>query len=213
MEKPFFLSSSSLKMTICSNRKTRLSLQRGRSPVSWSVTKNVSWSRSLPWATILPWTQRQGETYLAQFFLSFSNQPFWADAHDKIALFISQFLSVTNHYIFIILLYTRHSCVLSQKTREKGHKKLSPNPLHPFQFIQQFEACNLSILDNCQSNLYSLWKGEEFKFVPASQSRKGFARTCDYGLADAYCFNSQFPSLLDLLKQEGLQLPQVLYWP
>lgn len=34
MEKPFFLSSGSLNMTICSKRKTRLSLHRGRSPAS-----------------------------------------------------------------------------------------------------------------------------------------------------------------------------------
>lgn len=54
VEKPFFLSSGSLNMTICSNRKTRLSLQRGKSPVSWSVTTKVSCSNNLPWATILP---------------------------------------------------------------------------------------------------------------------------------------------------------------
>lgn len=55
MEKSFFLSMGSLKITSCSNRKTRLSLARDRKPLSCSVTVKVSCWSSLPWAVIFPW--------------------------------------------------------------------------------------------------------------------------------------------------------------
>lgn len=59
MEKPFFLSIGSLKMTSCSNRKTRLSLVLERKLLSCSVTVNVSCWSSLPWAVIFPWNHRE----------------------------------------------------------------------------------------------------------------------------------------------------------
>lgn len=46
VDDPFL--SSSLKMTICSKRKTRLSLERDKTPASCSVTKKVSCCSSLP---------------------------------------------------------------------------------------------------------------------------------------------------------------------
>lgn len=58
-EKPFFLSIGSLKMTSCSNRKTRLSLGRDRKPLSCSATEKVSCCSSLPWAVIFPWYNRK----------------------------------------------------------------------------------------------------------------------------------------------------------
>lgn len=58
-EKPFFLSIGSLKMTSCSNRKTRLSLARDRKPLSCSVTVKVSCWSSLPWAVIFPCAETQ----------------------------------------------------------------------------------------------------------------------------------------------------------
>lgn len=54
MEKPFFRSIGSLKITICSNRKTRLSLARDKKLLSCSVTVKVSCWSSLPWAVIFP---------------------------------------------------------------------------------------------------------------------------------------------------------------
>ena len=45
---------SSLKMTICSKRKTLRSLLRDRTPVSCSVTKKVSCCSSLPWLVNFP---------------------------------------------------------------------------------------------------------------------------------------------------------------
>lgn len=53
--KPFFLSIGSLKMTSCSNRKTRLSLALDRKPLSCSLTEKVSCWSSFPWAVIFPW--------------------------------------------------------------------------------------------------------------------------------------------------------------
>lgn len=50
------LRKSSLKMTICSNRKTLRSLLRDRTPESCSVTKNVSCCRSFPWLVNFPWS-------------------------------------------------------------------------------------------------------------------------------------------------------------
>ena len=52
VDDPFL--SSSLKMTICSKRKTRRSLERDRTPASCSVTKKVSCCSSLPWHVSLP---------------------------------------------------------------------------------------------------------------------------------------------------------------
>lgn len=52
VDDPFL--SSSLKMTICSKRKTRRSLERDRTPASCSVTKKVSCCSSLPWQVSLP---------------------------------------------------------------------------------------------------------------------------------------------------------------
>ena len=54
-KKPFFLSIGSLKMTSCSNRKTRLSLALVTQPLSCSLTEKVSCWSSFPWAVILPW--------------------------------------------------------------------------------------------------------------------------------------------------------------
>ena len=56
-EKPFFLSIGSLKMTSCSNRKTRLSLPLDRMLFSCSLTEKVSCCSSFPWAVILPWNR------------------------------------------------------------------------------------------------------------------------------------------------------------
>lgn len=52
VDEPF--RSSSLKITICSKRKTRRSLERDRTPASCSVTKKVSCCSSLPWLVSLP---------------------------------------------------------------------------------------------------------------------------------------------------------------
>lgn len=52
VDDPFL--SSSLKITICSKRKTRRSLERDRTPASCSVTKKVSCCSSLPWLVSLP---------------------------------------------------------------------------------------------------------------------------------------------------------------
>lgn len=62
IEKPFFLSIGSLKITSCSNRKTRLSLARDRKPLSCSLTVKVSCWSSLPRAVILPWYHSENET-------------------------------------------------------------------------------------------------------------------------------------------------------
>lgn len=52
VDDPFL--SSSLKITICSKRKTLRSLERDRTPASCSVTKKVSCCSSLPWLVSLP---------------------------------------------------------------------------------------------------------------------------------------------------------------
>lgn len=52
VDDPFL--SSSLKMTICSNRKTRRSLERDKTLASCSVTKKVSCCSSFPWLVSLP---------------------------------------------------------------------------------------------------------------------------------------------------------------
>lgn len=52
VDDPFL--SSSLKMTICSKRKTRRSLERDRTPASCSVTKKVSCCNSFPWLVSFP---------------------------------------------------------------------------------------------------------------------------------------------------------------
>lgn len=74
----------------------------------------------------------------------------------------------------------------------------------------------LSFLYNSISYSYNLpgcWVGADFKFMSASQNIKSLAsRTCNCGLADASCFSSRFPCLLDLAKQGGLQLPQAQDW-
>lgn len=54
IENPFFRSIGSLKMTSCSNRKTRLSLGLDRKLLSCSVTIKVSCWSSFPWAVIFP---------------------------------------------------------------------------------------------------------------------------------------------------------------
>lgn len=77
VEKPFFLSRGSLKITICSNKKTLLSFILDRSPPSWSDTMKVSWSSNLPCATILPWAERRegreglGRTGRSGFWMTF----------------------------------------------------------------------------------------------------------------------------------------------
>lgn len=50
------LRSSSLKMTICSNRKTLRSLLRDKTPPSCSQTQKVSCCSSFPWDVNFPWT-------------------------------------------------------------------------------------------------------------------------------------------------------------
>lgn len=54
IENPFFRSIGSLKMTICSNRKTRLSLGLDRKLLSCSVTVKVSCWSNFPCAVIFP---------------------------------------------------------------------------------------------------------------------------------------------------------------
>lgn len=56
-EKPFFLSMGSLKITSCSNRKTRRSFARDMKMLSCSVTVKVSCWSSLPRAVIFPWSR------------------------------------------------------------------------------------------------------------------------------------------------------------
>lgn len=56
-EKPFFLSIGSLKITSCSNRKTRRSFARDMKLLSCSVTVKVSCWSSLPRAVIFPWSR------------------------------------------------------------------------------------------------------------------------------------------------------------
>lgn len=58
------LRSSSLKMMICSKRKTLRSLLRDRTPPSCSQTQKVSCCSSFPWDVSFPWTTdgRKGQS-------------------------------------------------------------------------------------------------------------------------------------------------------